>query len=128
MPNVIDNIDLRLVDSLRDMLAVSYGADFCVGYFHLRGWRKIDDLIEQFNGMPGQEARVLVGMFRAPDDELQDALSVVGQPDTSPKAMKQRETRLVESFKQQLTFGMPDNASESGLRRLVWQLRAGKVK
>ena len=128
MPNVIDNIVLRLADSLRDMLAVSYGADFCVGYFHLRGWRKIDDLIEQFNGMPGQQARVLVGMFRAPEEELQDALSVIGQPDTSPKAMKQRETRLVESFKQQLIFGMPDNSSESGLRRLVRQLRGGKVK
>jgi len=128
MPNIIDNIALFLADSLRDMLAVSYGADFCVGYFHLRGWRKIDDLIEQFNGIPGQEARVLVGMFRAPEDELQDALSLLGQPEASPKAMKLREMRLVESFKQQLTFGMPDNSSESGLRRLVRQLRAGKVK
>ena len=42
MPDVIDNIALRLVDSLRDMLAVSYGADFCVGYFHLRGYKVSD--------------------------------------------------------------------------------------
>ena len=128
MPDVLDNIVLRLVDSLRSMLAVSYGADFCVGYFHLRGWRKIDDLIEQFTGMPGQQARVLVGMFRAPEEELQDALSILGRPENSPKAMKQRETRLVESFKQQLIVGMPDNSSETGLRRLVRQLCAGKVK
>ena len=128
MPNVIDNIVLRLVDSLRDMLAVSYRADFCIGYFHLRGWRKIDDLIEQFGGAPGQQARVLVGMFRAPAEESQEALSVVGQPETTPKTMKQRETRLIDAFTQQLTFGMPDNASEAGLRRLVRQLRAGKVK
>ena len=128
MPNVIDNIVLRLVDSLRDMLAVSYGADFCVGYFHLRGWRKIDDLIEKFAGVSGQEARVLVGMFRAPVEELQDDLSILAPPEMTPKAMKQRETGLVRSFRQQLTLGMPDNASEAGLRRLIRQLRSGKVK
>jgi len=128
MPNILDNIDLRLVDSLREMLAVSYGADFCVGYFHLRGWRKIDDLIEKFAGQPGQEVRVLVGMFRAPTDELLDALSVLDPAPIGPGMLKQRETRLVESFRHQLTLGMPDNISESGLRRLVRQLRAGKVK
>ncbi len=127
MPNVIDNIALRLVDTLREMLAVSYRADFCVGYFHLRGWRKIDDLVELFEGMPGKDARVLVGMFRPPQIESQEALSINGQPENTAAIMKRRETELVNSFKQQLTFGMPDNASEAGLRRLVRQLRAGKV-
>ena len=50
MPKVLDNIERKLLDELRTMLEVSLSADFCVGYFHLRGWRKIGDLIDQFEG------------------------------------------------------------------------------
>ena len=128
MPKVIDNIELRLIDELRQMLEVSFGADFCVGYFHLRGWRKIADLIEQFKGHDDRLTRVLVGMTRLPEEELRESLSVIDPPAVDPREAKRRETPLVEGFRQQLTLGMPDNHSEAGLRQLAHQLRAGKVR
>ena len=127
MPQVLDNIDARLLPALRQTLEVAHRADFCIGYFNLRGWRSIDDLIQQWTD-DGDRCRVLVGMQPRPDDELKRAMSLsddAARMDNQTALRMKRE--LAERFREQLTFGAPTGVDEEGLRRLARQLRSGKV-
>ncbi len=128
MPRIFDNIELNLLTTIQETLKLSQRADFCVGYFNLRGWRLIDSLLENWKGAPNECCRLLVGMHKLPQVELQELLSI-HQNQTGidqPAAVRIRKN-LSEEFKKQLLWGTPTNEDEAGLRRLTHQLREKKV-
>ena len=128
MPRIFDNIETSLLPALEETLRLSYRADFCVGYFNLRGWKALDAGIEPWIGGAGHCCRLLVGMQRLSQDELRALLRVTPEPEglDNSTALRLRK-KLAEEFRTQLTLGVPTNADEAGLRRLAGQLRAGKL-
>ncbi len=129
MPRIFDNLnqDSKLLPALQDTFALSSRADFCVGYFNLRGWAGLAPFVDRWGPDDGP-CRVLIGMQRLPHDELREALSLMdGSPGIDNRTAHRLRLQLAEQLRQQLTIGAPTNADEKTLRQLSAQLRAGKV-
>ncbi|MGC8625351.1 MAG: helicase-related protein, partial [Phycisphaerae bacterium] len=128
MPQIFDNIELYLLPTLQKAMELSRHADFCVGYFNLRGWRHIDKYVEQWSGGDGNCCRLLVGMHRPTEEQLLRTSGVPDPADEMDNANARRcQKKLAEEFRDQLTLGAPTDADEAGLRRLARQIRTGKL-
>lgn len=134
MPNIYDNIELKLYESLEKSIQEATRADFCTGYFNLRGWDIIADEVDQLKGEVVQEkdgrvkryCRLLVGMQRLPEEELR--IKYFGDADvmTNTKATELRKLAAAK-FKKQLQIGLPEDAGERAVKKLLKQLKEGRV-
>ena len=129
MPRIFDNLapDSSLLPALQETLGLSSRADFCVGYFNLRGWGGLAPYVDDWSNDDGP-CRVLIGMQRLPHEGLRDALSLVDMRSGMDNQTAHRlRVQLAEQLRQQLTIGAPTNADERTLRQLAVQLRTKKV-
>ena len=129
MPRIFDNLapDSSLLPALQETLRLSSRADFCIGYFNLRGWGGLAPLVDSWQPEDGP-CRVLIGMQRLPHYDLREALSLVDRPSGMDNQTAHRlRVQLAEQLRQQLTIGAPTNVDERTLRQLAAQLRSKKV-
>ncbi|MGI9250514.1 MAG: helicase-related protein [Pseudohongiellaceae bacterium] len=128
MPRIFDNIDKKLLPALRETLEVSERADFCVGYFNLRGWRHLAGYVDKWTGGEGNCCRLLVGMHITPNEELRNALRSDKEDESldNQTAMRERR-RIAAEFRDQLTYGVPTNEDEIALQQLSRQIREEKL-
>lgn len=128
MPRIFDNIEQDLLPALRETLAVSERADFCVGYFNLRGWGKLCNYVDKWAGGANNCCRLLVGMQKLPQDQIREAMSLL---ETSAiidaKKIVQLRKQLADDFRKQLMIGAPTNDDEATLQRLAAQIKEKKV-
>ncbi len=133
MPRIFDNINSHLLPTLQETLRTAERADFCVGYFNLRGWQQLaPHNVKQRRGEERTEyaatCRLLVGMHVTPSDELRHALRRQDNDELLDNQTAQRDKRrIAEEFRQQLTFGSPSNQDEAALRQLAQQIHSGQL-
>jgi len=137
MPTIFDNIENHLETGLNKTLDKAKRADFCIGYFNLRGWSKLYEKVEKLPGdyLPEEfddddfcHCRVLIGMQKLSDDLLRAHFSGDndGNSIDNAEALKLKK-QLAKNLQEQLTIGIPNNQDENGLRKLSQQLKTGKV-
>ena len=128
MPRIFDNIESSLLPALKETLAVSERADFCVGYFNLRGWKHLAEHVDQWAGNEGSCCRLLIGMHIAPSDVLRKAMQFGEEDnDLDHETAIQEKRKIAQEFRKQLTLGVPTNADESSLRKLANQILKKKL-
>lgn len=135
MPKIYDNIDNHLTNGLNEALELSTRADFCIGYFNLRGWKEVADKIDSLAGASVVEGvddvhricRLLVGMQKMPVDILRDYFTKDEDHIIDQAEAVKLKKRLAQEFKDQLTIGTPTEADERALRKLSRQMKDKKV-
>ena len=136
MSKIFDNIGEKFEDGLKAILS-NIGvkrADFCAGYFNLRGWRQVASEIQNLPGCAVVEkdakgvptsvhrvCRLLIGMYRPQADVIQEMYAIEKQHVDSETAQKWRK-RVVSDFRRQLMLGVPTAADEEALKILRQQL------
>lgn len=69
MPKIYDSIETHLTTGLNETIELSHRADFCVGYFNLRGWREVAGKIDALAGATVVEGQEKVHRYLIPDRE-----------------------------------------------------------
>lgn len=135
MPTIFDNIEKHLEEGLNKTLEKSERADFCIGYFNLRGWQKVASVIdklpgghlpEEFDDDSKYHCRVLIGMQRLPEEEIRDFFSNEKRALDNNIALELKK-KIAKEFKEQLIIGNPTNQDEIALKKLSKQLREKRV-
>ena len=136
MPTIYDNIEKHLEEGLNKTLETSLRADFCIGYFNLRGWQKVADKIEKLEGakLPAEfeddkhyHCRVLIGMQKLPEDEIKEQYTGENKKLIDNTIAIEFKKKIAREFRDQLVIGNPTNADEVALKKLAKQLREKKV-
>lgn len=134
MPTIYDNIEKKFADGVSKHIENAKRVDYCVGYFNIRGWKTVCPYIDKLEGLEVKEdgktvkryCRLLVGMQKNPFESLIDELNPDGNYIDNEKASKLRR-KLADEFKKQLEIGVPTDSDEKTIKRLLRQLKEGKV-
>lgn len=131
MPRILDNIRLRLSDTLQETLEHSRTLDACVGYFNLRGWRHLSEHVDKLPATDGgPSVRMLIGMQGASENErLRESLRIIrGNQTVDNLTAKRLKEEAARELRKQLTWGVPSAEDEGSLRDLRRQLAEGRVQ
>lgn len=136
MPRIYDNINLKLQDGLKEVLANATHADFCVGYFNLRGWDILAPLVQNLPGYLINESgqvetrycRLLIGMQKLPIETLKEQYSRRGYYGMDGRTAMELKKKMALQFREQLMIGRQSNQEEEVFKDLLRALKSKKLQ
>lgn len=131
MPTIYDNIELLLSDALQDNLTDAQRADFCIGYFNLRGWSQLSPIVDELQGLDDSNlpnCRVLLGMYGRNEEAIKNLYGKYNSEGMYQKKAVEIKKELARRLREQLTYGVPTKTDEVNLRKLATQLKSGIVR
>lgn len=127
MPTIYDNIENQFLQGLGNSLVDATRADFCVGYFNLRGWKGVAEYVDQWEGGEDSCCRLLIGMQKLPIELLRAGYAKAGPSMMDNATASRIKKQLAQDFRDQLVIGAPTEADEKALRKLLHQIIDKKV-
>ena len=137
MARILDNLsdETKMGSLVRKMFQTFERLDIATGYFNLRGWNMLCDIVDQKISENGSTpiARILIGMVQG--SAHQEVLAayqreIEGDEDITAdrEIAVQRRKALLEVLRGQLMRGIPTAGDRETLARLHEQIAAGAVE
>lgn len=141
MSRIFDNINVKFETGLKEILENPgvVRADFCVGYFNLRGWRLVMSQIDALSGDTVWEkennrsvekhrvCRLMIGMHRNPGELVRKMFAPIRVNDVDNNHAQRWRAQVLDDLRRQLTYGIQTREDELVLQKLKEQLMNQKV-
>lgn len=136
MTNIFDNRqnhpERHLLPELQEKLRHDHvaGADFCVGYFNLRGWSRLAEALTAWQPAKEQVVRLIIGKQIHDDLRVSQAYGLLTSADKKMdlQTANQLACEAAKTFSRQLSNTPPTAADVAGLRLLKAHVQSGLLK
>jgi superfamily II DNA/RNA helicase len=112
----------------KDIFKKSSRLDFCLTQLNLRGWQNVSDWVECLNVAQDIPCNLLIGKIFSSEDELRSKYTIkpIDRRLDNHTADKLKE-QILNSFRHQLTLGVPTILDEQSLRHLSLHLSSKRL-
>lgn len=134
MTTIYDNIDEQLGERLVSTFKVSDRIDAAVGYFNLRGWGDLSNVLDERTPRKDPVARVMVGMtlsdhhYRVIEHLQGDVDETEAEPEIDQTEARNRRELALHQFRQQFMRGIPTDVDLRALRMMRKHLDNGLLR
>jgi hypothetical protein len=102
--------------------------DFWLTQLNLRGWQKVIERLVCLNATCANPNHLLIGKIVSSEDELRSAYTI--KPNDrrlDNRTAEKLKERVLNSFRHQLTLGVPNIADEQSLQQLSFHIQSKKL-
>ena len=119
---------MNALENIERLFKSAISVDFCLTQINLRGWQNVSDWLVCLNKSFAVPCNLLVGKSVSPEDELRSLYAIkVNDRRLDNRTAHSFKEQVLDSFKHQLTLGVPSIDDEKSLHQLGLQLKSKRL-